>query len=544
MMDDLPADRELSSVKVFTSADSSLALNIFSYMQELDLKNSGTAARSTIKGADHIFALAARVQAGEDDRDESDLLRGPHPSFEPDSLRAFMRNCAPELVANSGSRSFLIKKRLHDSVAGHEDVAIHAEPWQDADVDAAAFTSITMAVPNVMTQKMLRRAVGYLGALPVAVTSDCGSSVQGKAREKLDIYRLHVDTTRGSEGNERMALFRILVRRWTPAEHGPAADGRATPALAAEPWAPRLTAEVKVDPSEPTGRVSSHDGEMSGLGRDRWAIIQQDLRRLKWLNERTLQLAAAQTSLGLERAEVIDALCSMMHSTLSSPEGWAMTKTHMWQAATCCDALPLSAAAAQLFIERFDPAHPLEDGEFKRRLSSLRQRVAEDLEQEASVVVLTAMLDAVSAALRTNLFLRDRFALAIRMDPSVFRRRFADPTRSPFGVIFVHGDCFSGFHVRFRDISRGGLRIVTPHADEQLGVESARLFQEAYNLAFAQQLKVSEGVVGSAKVGCFDCRFACVSATTFELHAFFPTVVAFNVAPTPPPYLFTEQRHP
>lgn len=57
-------------------------------------------------------------------------------------------------------------------------------------------------------------------------------------------------------------------------------------------------------------------------------------------------------------------------------------------------------------------------------------------------------------------------------------------------MIFVHGDCFSGFHVRFRDIARGGLRVVTPQTDEQLGIESARLFQEAYNLAFAQQLKV------------------------------------------------------
>ena len=450
-MDDLPADRELASVKVFTSADSSLALNIFSYAHKEAASAAPEAAPAppAAPDASHIFKLAASVQAGEH-RDESELLQGPHPSFEPDSLRAFMDGCAPELVANSGPRSFLIKKRLQDSVAGHEDVAIHAEPWRDADVDAAAFTSITMAVPNVMTQKMLRRTVRYLGALPVAVTTDCGGAARRGAFEKLDIYRLHVDTTRGADEADRMALYRFLVRRWSADEQGGGAAGRPARPSAAEPWTPRLVDAAPAAASGGNGgdgggdvsglgpdRAPSEGGEMSGLEPDRWAIIRQDLRRLKWLNERTLKLAAAQTSLGLERAEVIDALCSMMHSSLSSPDGWAMTRAHMWEAATRSDALPLAAAIAQLFLERFDPAHPLDDDAFAHRVGSLQQRVGEDLEQEASVVVLNAMLDAVQAALRTNLYLQDRFALAIRMDPSVFRKRFADPSRSPFGVIFV-----------------------------------------------------------------------------------------------------------
>lgn len=35
-------------------------------------------------------------------------------------------------------------------------------------------------------------------------------------------------------------------------------------------------------------------------------------------------------------------------------------------------------------------------------------------------------------------------------------------------MFFVHGRRFNGFHCRFRDIARGGMRIVTPQTSEQV----------------------------------------------------------------------------
>ncbi len=72
----------------------------------------------------------------------------------------------------------------------------------------------------------------------------------------------------------------------------------------------------------------------------------------------------------------------------------------------------------------------------------------------------------------------------------------------PYGVIFVHGRRFNGFHVRFRDIARGGLRLVTPHTPEQLALESARQYDECYGLAFAQQLKNKDIPEGGSKAVC------------------------------------------
>lgn len=69
----------------------------------------------------------------------------------------------------------------------------------------------------------------------------------------------------------------------------------------------------------------------------------------------------------------------------------------------------------------------------------------------------------------------------------------------PYGVIFTHGRHFNGFHVRFRDIARGGLRIVSPPNVDQYALESTRQFDEAYGLAHAQQLKNKDIPEGGSK---------------------------------------------
>jgi glutamate dehydrogenase len=77
-----------------------------------------------------------------------------------------------------------------------------------------------------------------------------------------------------------------------------------------------------------------------------------------------------------------------------------------------------------------------------------------------------------------------------------------EPRELPYGVIFIHGRRFNGFHVRFRDIARGGLRLVTPQTSEQLALESARQYDECYGLASAQQLKNKDIPEGGSKAVC------------------------------------------
>lgn len=92
-------------------------------------------------------------------------------------------------------------------------------------------------------------------------------------------------------------------------------------------------------------------------------------------------------------------------------------------------------------------------------------------------------------------------ALGLRLNPEIMFNE-EDDRECPFGVIFIHGRRFNGYHVRFKDIARGGLRLVTPATSEQHALESARQFDECYGLAYAQQLKNKDIPEGGSKAVC------------------------------------------
>jgi glutamate dehydrogenase len=111
--------------------------------------------------------------------------------------------------------------------------------------------------------------------------------------------------------------------------------------------------------------------------------------------------------------------------------------------------------------------------------------------------VLGAILDGVEATFRTNWFVKSRFGLSMRIDPSYLR----DDRRPelPYGTFFVFGRGFFGFHNRFKEIARGGLRVVKPTSAAQHTRERERVFDEVYGLSWAQQQKNKDIPEGGAK---------------------------------------------
>lgn len=49
-------------------------------------------------------------------------------------------------------------------------------------------------------------------------------------------------------------------------------------------------------------------------------------------------------------------------------------------------------------------------------------------------------------------------ALSFRLDPNFLPE--VEYPKKPFGMFIVIGNEFRGFHVRFRDVARGGIRLV------------------------------------------------------------------------------------
>jgi glutamate dehydrogenase len=87
----------------------------------------------------------------------------------------------------------------------------------------------------------------------------------------------------------------------------------------------------------------------------------------------------------------------------------------------------------------------------------------------------------------TNLWGEDKAAVAYRIDPIHFLGAHRVP-EIPFAIYMVLGYDFTGFHIRFRDISRGGVRVILSNKENYIHNRQTQ-FQENFNLAFTQKNK-------------------------------------------------------
>ena len=103
----------------------------------------------------------------------------------------------------------------------------------------------------------------------------------------------------------------------------------------------------------------------------------------------------------------------------------------------------------------------------------------------------------VDSILRTNFFLPVKSALAFRL-----KREFlegSDYEAVPYGVFMIKGRNFFGFHTRFKDIARGGIRIVRASTVDDSQMNADHAFEECYNLAFTQNKKNKDIPEGGSK---------------------------------------------
>ena len=99
--------------------------------------------------------------------------------------------------------------------------------------------------------------------------------------------------------------------------------------------------------------------------------------------------------------------------------------------------------------------------------------------------------------LKTNFYQGTKVALSFRLDPA-FLPSTEYPQR-PYGMFLVVGGEFRGFHVRFRDVARGGIRIIRSRNREAYSINLRTLFDENYALASTQQRKNKDIPEGGSK---------------------------------------------
>jgi glutamate dehydrogenase len=134
-------------------------------------------------------------------------------------------------------------------------------------------------------------------------------------------------------------------------------------------------------------------------------------------------------------------------------------------------------------LQNLDTGHPIYD---ERRKNIFKQA-----------------LNMIDHCLKTNYYRSNKSAFSFRLNPQYMTKLPYDTSEKfpelPFGIFYIQGMHFISFHIRFKDLSRGGLRTVIPKKLEQMHIERNTLFAECYNLAYTQQKKNKDIPEGGSK---------------------------------------------
>ncbi|MGD9016188.1 MAG: NAD-glutamate dehydrogenase [Desulfobacterales bacterium] len=151
----------------------------------------------------------------------------------------------------------------------------------------------------------------------------------------------------------------------------------------------------------------------------------------------------------------------------------------------------------QDFVNRLHPRRRLDDDAAAKMIEEIESKIETNVSSSTSRTVFQYFLLFNRMILKTNFFRRDKICAAYRLDPSFLGD--TDFPERPFGVFFCVGRPFVGFHIRFRDISRGGIRIVKSRSYSEYRQNLDTAFMENYNLALTQQKKNKDIPEGGSK---------------------------------------------
>lgn len=119
----------------------------------------------------------------------------------------------------------------------------------------------------------------------------------------------------------------------------------------------------------------------------------------------------------------------------------------------------------------------------KELVSKIKKAVENELDEQILLAVATFN----AHVLKTNFYRQRKSALSFRLNPEFLKQ--GNFPEIPYGLFFVMGSDFHGFHVRFRDVARGGIRIIRSSNIAVYNRNLETLFTENYGLAYTQNKK-------------------------------------------------------
>ncbi|KAJ1971291.1 NAD-dependent glutamate dehydrogenase, partial [Dimargaris xerosporica] len=117
----------------------------------------------------------------------------------------------------------------------------------------------------------------------------------------------------------------------------------------------------------------------------------------------------------------------------------------------------------------------------------LLEKIRRTTSNSHEFMVFQSLLTFNKHVLKTNFYQPTKVALSFRLKPT-FLPHIEYPTPL-YGMVLVVGSEFRGFHLRFRDVARGGIRVIRSRNKEAYSINQRSLFDENYALAATQQRK-------------------------------------------------------
>lgn len=206
---------------------------------------------------------------------------------------------------------------------------------------------------------------------------------------------------------------------------------------------------------------------------------------------------------------LIKTMAHFIHQTLTHADVNVYSLSNVEEG--LCRHPELTAMVTEAFEWKFHPQkHNLKEYEkTKEELLKLIDRLdtGNDVNDARRKNILYQAANFIEHTLKTNFYRNNKTAFSFRLDPKYLNHLPYDRKEKfpelPFSVFFMKGMFFLAFHIRFKDLARGGLRTVFPQKMEQMFWERNNVFSECYNLAYTQQKKNKDIPEGGAKAVIF-----------------------------------------
>lgn len=232
-------------------------------------------------------------------------------------------------------------------------------------------------------------------------------------------------------------------------------------------------------------------------GRDMQGLTKA-LRTLGWVdNDDYNQFMQEPFHFSINAANLMRAMAAWTHVQLSKENAYYYSEYKIFHTLRTHE--EITKGILNLFRHRFD--HSIHNGEESEKVYHAKKESLEDqidgIIDQVCRKIFSCCVSFLHHTLKTNYFLPTKTGLSFRLDPDILNAEYYP--EKPFGIFYVMGRDYRFFQVRWKDISRGGVRVIMPKNRTGYSHDLSSLFDEVYDLSYAQQMKNKDIPEGGSK---------------------------------------------